>query len=268
MTPLRKAILFAIAILLLAGVAAALDVPPPPSQWYTDQARLLDASSAGMLNAKLRTFEEQSGVQFLIYVFPSLQGEAMEDFTIRCAERWKAGQKKYDNGLILFVFVKERKLRVEVGYGLEPTITDAFASEVIRNYIAPKFKEGDYAGGLNAGADALIAKIRGSEPPVPVEKRTAQPQRSSSRRSGGGVDPVFLLVIAAIFFFFILPLLRRGGRRGGCGGCGGCWPLFIPWGGFGGGGTTFGGGGFGGGGGGGWSGGGGGFGGGGASGGW
>jgi uncharacterized protein len=264
MIPLRRAILFAIATLLLAGAAMALDVPPPPTQWYTDRANLLDASSAGMLNAKLRTFEEQSGAQFLVYVFPSLEGESLEDFTIRCAERWKAGQKKYDNGLILFVFVKERKLRVEVGYGLEPTVTDAFSSEVIRNYIAPGFKSGDYAGGLNAGTDALIAKIRGGEPPVPLEKRTAQPQQSGGRGSGG-FDPVFLLVIVGIFFFFILPLLRRGGGRGGCGGC---WPLFIPWGGFGGGGTTFGGGGFGGGGGGGWSGGGGGFGGGGASGGW
>jgi uncharacterized protein len=263
MTRLRKAILFGMAILLLAGVAAALDVPPPPTQWYTDRANLLDVSSAGMLNSKLRNFEEQSGAQFLIYVFPSLEGEAMEDFTIRCAERWKAGQKKYDNGLILFVFVKERKLRVEVGYGLEPTITDAFSSEVIRNYIAPKFKENDYAGGLNAGADALIAKIRGSEPPVPAGKRAAQPQPSG--QSSGGFNPGFLLFIAAIFFFFILPLLRRGGRRRGCGGC---WPMFVPWGSFGGGGTTFGGGGFGGGGGGGWSGGGGGFGGGGASGGW
>ena len=257
----------AAAALLLALAAApllALDVPPPPSQWFTDAAGLLDASAAGALNQKLAAFEQRSGAQFLIYVFPSLEQEAMEDFTIRCAERWKVGNKKYDNGLILFVFVKERKLRIEVGYGLEPTITDAFSSRVIRDYIAPHFKDGDYAGGLNAGADAVIALIEKKEPPLaPVSgSGSAAPVRP------GASDGVALVILLIIFFVFILPMLRR--RGGGCGGC--FWPLFFMGGGGGrGGGMTFGGGGWGGGGGGGFggfSGGGGSFGGGGASGGW
>ena len=220
---------------------------------------------AAQLDEKLQKFEQEQGVQFIVYTFPSLEGEAVEDFTIRCAEKWKVGNKKYDNGLILFVFVKERKVRVEVGYGLEGTVTDAFSSRVIREYIAPHFQQNDYAGGLNAAADALIAKIKGGEAPVPPVQQ--QPQGGSS----GGIDPFFIFIIVVIFFIFILPMLR-GGRRGrGCGGC--FWPMFF----FPGGGTTFGGrgggwggGGFGGGfgGGGGFSGGGGSFGGGGATGGW
>ena len=242
---------------LFSAAALPLTLPPPPTQWYTDSAGLLDASQAEALNRKLADFEQRSGAQFIIYVFPSLEGEALEDFTIRCAERWKVGNKKYDNGLILFVFVKERKLRIEVGYGLEPTITDAFSSDVIRNEIGPRFKAGDYAGGLNAGADALMARIEHKEAPVaPVRSRASQ------GASPGGADVVGLLFVI-FMIFFIMFLARRGG---GCGGC--LWPLFFMGGR--GGGMTFGGGGWGGGGGGfgGFSGGGGSFGGGGASGGW
>src|SRR5947207_8806721 len=92
---------FFLAILLLFALrAAALDVPPPPAQWFTDTANIVDAGSASALNEKLHNFEQQSGAQFIIYIFPSLEGESMEDFTIRCAEKWKVGNKKYDNGLI------------------------------------------------------------------------------------------------------------------------------------------------------------------------
>src|SRR5438477_8804092 len=158
-------------LFLLAASAAALDIPPPPNTYVTDKAAILSESDAHALNEKLAAFEQRSGAQFIIYIFPTLDGEAMEDFTIRCAEKWKVGNKKYDNGLILFVFVKERKIRIEVGYGLEPTVTDAFSSRVIRQDIAPHFQKGDYAGGLNAAADALIALIEHKEAPVPPVSR-------------------------------------------------------------------------------------------------
>jgi uncharacterized protein len=268
--PFARAVLLLLLALLGASSAFALDIPPTPTQWLVDGAHILNASDAEALNQKLRDFEQTSGVQFIIYTLPSLEGEALDDFSIRAAEKWKIGNKKYDNGLILFVFPQERKMRLEVAYGLESTVTDAYSSRVIREIIAPKFAANDYAGGLNAGADALIARISGKEAPV-------APVSGSGTRRGApsgvsGIDFRFLFFLAIIFLFFILPILRRsGGRRGGCGGCGGCWPLFFFPGG--GGGMTFGGGGFGGGGG--WGGGGGGFsagggsfGGGGASGGW
>jgi uncharacterized protein len=254
-----------------ASAALALDVPPAPREWVTDSAGLLSSADAAALNEKLRAFESRSGAQFIIYTFPALDGDSMEKFTIRCAEQWKAGSKKYENGLILFVFAKERKLRFEVGYGLEPTITDAFSSDVLRNEITPHFKSGDYAGGLNAAVDAVTARIEKTETPHEPISPGAQSgaSSSSSRRARSSINPGTILFFLFIFFFFILPLLSRGRRgRSGCGGC--FWPMFfLPGGGSG---ITYGGGGFGGGGGGwgggGFSGGGGGFGGGGASGGW
>ncbi len=251
--------------LLAAPFLQALDVPPSPTQWFTDRAGIVSPTEADLLNRKLKDFEQQSGAQFIIYVFRSLEGEALEDFTMRCAESWKVGQKKYDNGLILFVFFDDRKARIEVGYGLEGTVTDAFSSRVIRQSIAPAFQRQQYAEGLNAAADALITKIRtGEEPVEPMER---SPGRAREGNRDIGIVPLIFILI--VIFFVVVPMVARGG---GCGGC--LLPLLFSGGGvtFGGGGHRGGfGGGFGGGfsgGGGGFSGGGGGFGGGGASGGW
>ena len=270
MSKYRQFILFPSSfILLLALLAlplAALEVPPPPTRWVTDSAGMLGGTEADLLNSKLADFEQSSGAQFIVYTFESLDGESMEDFTIRCVEAWKVGQKKYDNGLVLFVFEQEQKTRIEVGYGLEGTITDAFSSRVLREFIAPRFEQRDYAGGLNAAADAIINKIRTGEEPVPPLQRPGQGQQASG---GEDIGIIPVLIILFVVFFFIVPMLGGGRRRrGGCNGC--IFPMFFfPGGGggitFGGGGSGFGGGGFGGGG---FSGGGGGFGGGGASGGW
>ncbi|MGZ8830766.1 MAG: TPM domain-containing protein, partial [Thermoanaerobaculia bacterium] len=253
-----------VTLLVTATAAAALDCPPPPTRHYSDKAALLDTAQAEALDGKLADFEQSSGAQFIIYILPSIEGDAIERFTVDCAQKWGVGQKKYNNGLVLFVFVKEKKVRIEVGYGLEGTITDAISSRVIRESIAPHFRQGDWAGGLNAAADAIMAKIRGEEAPVQPLQQRGSGQQQRGGNAFGSIAPV---IIFFVFLFFILPMLRRRG-----GGCGGCWPLFF----LGGGGTTLGGGGWGGGGGGGWGGGGGGgfsggggsFGGGGATGGW
>lgn len=247
----------AVVAALLAAVAfsaIALEVPPSPRQWATDAAGVLSPDEVARLNDKLRGFEERTGAQLIIYVFRSLEGDSLEAFSIRAAEKWRAGQAKADNGLMILVFIEDRKVRVEVGYGLEGTITDAVSAQTIRNYLSPHFQQGDYAGGLNAAADALMARIEGKEPPQPV----AQPAPEYGVSPQQSLWPIIFLLI---FIFVVLPMLRRSG-------CG-CLPfLFFP----GGGGTTFGGGGWSGGGGfgggGGFSGGGGGFGGGGASGSW
>ena len=245
-------------LLLAAHSLFALEVPPPPDRWFTDRAGVVPTTEAAILDTKLKNFEQESGAQFIIYIFPSIEGESIEDFTIRCVERWKVGQKKYDNGLVLFVFIQERKVRVEVGYGLEGTITDAVSRRVIEEQIGPHFRGGNYAAGLNAAADEIMRRIRTGEKPVEPLQPTGQP----AQRDPSGIDIETVIFIIVIFVFFILPMFSR--RRSGCGGC---IPIFLP---FGGGGVTFGGGGFSGGfgGGGGFSGGGGSFGGGGATGGW
>ena len=250
---MRARVVSVLLLFAVATTALALDVPPPPTTFVTDKAGILNGSDAQALNDKLAAFEQRSGAQFIIYLFPSLEGEALEDFTIRCAEKWKVGNKKFDNGLILFVFAKEQKIRIEVGYGLESTITDAFSRRVIEQYIRPHFQQSDYAGGLNAAADAIIAQVEHTTPPV------APVQRSSRGRSTSAGAPLFTI----LFWIVVILIILFTSRGRGC-----FWPLFF----MGGGGRTFGGGGWSGGGGGGgfggFSGGGGSFGGGGASGGW
>ena len=248
MSPRRRVSLFA-AALLSALQAFALEIPPAPTQWVTDTAGLLNSADLQALNEKLRAFEQRSGAQFIIYIFRSLEGESLEDFTIRAAERWKVGQKKYDNGLILFVFVNDRRTRIEVGYGLEGTITDAYASRVLRQTLGPYFQRGDYAGGLNAAADQIIARIEGKEAPVPT-RRAEEGEPYSLDCS----DIFFILFIFLMVIFVFtraagsgcwLPLVWPGGVTFGSGGWsgGGGWSSGGGFGGFSGGGGSFGGGG-------------------------
>lgn len=242
------------ALILFAATALALEVPRPPAQWVTDGAGIL-GPGAQALNDKLRAFEERTGHQFIIYTLPSLEGDSLERFTIEAAEKWRVGQAKYDNGLILFVFPEDRKARIEVGYGLEGSVTDALSSRVLRETMIPRFQQGDYYGGIDAAADQLIAFIEKGEEPVPVPRRGG-PQQVQI--------PFWVFLLIPIIVIFVLgPAAQRGCFGPAC-----LFP-FI----FGGGGSTWGGrggygGGFGGGGFGGFSGGGGGFGGGGASGSW
>jgi uncharacterized protein len=109
-----------------------------------------------------------------IAIFPSLEGESLEDYSIRLAQQWRVGQKGLDDGLILLVFVKERKVRVEVGYGLEPTITDVVFARIIRETIAPRFREGQYAAGLEAAVAAVFERIAAKESPVRRQPRGRQ----------------------------------------------------------------------------------------------
>jgi len=247
--------------LVPARTAFALDVPKLSAR-VNDYANLLPADAEKRLEDRLAAYEQASGSQFAVLTIESLEGDPLEDFSIRVVEQWKLGEKKQDNGLLLLVAKQDRKVRIETGYGLEGSITDAVSSRVIRNQIAPAFRSGDYAGGISSAMESLMTVASGGKLDLP-ERAQAQPQRR--KRS---FDPGILLFV--IFGIpFLLPLLARGrrsGRRGG-GFYGGYYG--GGFGGFGGGGGCGGGGGgFGGGGGGFGGGGGGGFGGGGASGSW
>lgn len=212
---------------------------------------MLAPEQRGWLERRLEAHERQTGSQVVVVIFPSLEGESLEDVSIRLAQQWKIGQKGRDTGVILLVFVNDRRLRIEVGYGLEGRLTDALADSIIRNEIAPRFREGGYAAGIDAGLSAIFKAIAGE-------------YRPARRPPAGDV-----LAPAAVLAFFVLVLAlmalgavasrhgRRVGRHGYTGGPAGWYP--VGGGGFGGG---FGGGG------GGFSGGGGSFGGGGASGRW
>ena len=224
-----------------------------------DYAGALQPAERERLEAALAASERATGAQMVIAVFASLEGESLEDYSIRLAQQWRIGQKSLDNGLILLVFLKERKVRVEVGYGLEPTITDVVAAQIIRERIAPRFREGRYAAGLEGAVAAVFERIETGGSPT-----RAKPQGPQVPLVGLVGFLGILGVIAVILFQEAFSSRRFLQRNGYTGGRGGFVPPVIftpPWGG--------GWGGRGGGGGGGFSGGGGGgFGGGGASGSW
>ena len=260
-----------VALAVLAASAPALadrydeQIPPKPARYVTDRADVLGPGGAEALNAKLEQFERDTSNQVLVWIDRKIpEGFTLEDFTVRAGQKWGAGQKQEDNGAILFVFTEDRKMRIEVGYGLEGVLPDVTAQRILDNEVRPRFRAGDFPGGVNAGADAIMAAIRGEY------KGTGT--TVDERRRGGSAE-MSTCGMAAIFFFvfILLPILMRRKRafrtHGGRG-----WWSSGGWGGWGGGGWSgggFGGGGGGwGGGGGGFSGGGGSFGGGGASGSW
>ena len=207
------------------------------------------------LTTKLAALEQKTGDQLVVVTLPDLQGMDIQDYGYQLGRAWGIGQKGKDNGVLFIVAPTLHKVRIEVGYGLEPVMTDAMSSVIIQTQVLPKFRSGDYDGGVEAGADAIVQQL-GLDP----ETAKANVQAAEQRPAAPPFRvPIFLIIL--LVFFIIRAVM--GGRRGGGGGSG-LWALPFLF--MGGGGYR--GGGFGGGGGGGFSGGGGSFGGGGASGGW
>ncbi len=256
-------------LLALAGVALAQNLPQLTGR-VVDQAELLDPAQEQALTAKLEALERTTSRQLVVVTVPDLQGYSVEDFGYALGQSWKIGQAEADNGAILLVAVNDRKMRIEVGDGLEGILPDALAWIIIRDQITPRFKANDYPGGISAGVDAIVEQLQA--PPNVQEERAlaaaAEQRESNNSDDDGWIVP--LIFWGLIIFFVILPAIfrRKYGksyrrrRRGG-------WGPVIIWGGSGSGssGSSWGGGGGGGWGGGGISGGGS-FGGGGASGGW
>jgi uncharacterized protein len=153
-----------IQIVLLLGFItmplAALDVPPLRGH-VNDYANMLSPSTLHSLEYLLTEFEKNESTQIVILTIPSLQGAVLEEFSIKVAEKWKIGQKKLDNGVIFLVSKNDRKMRIEVGYGLEGKLTDLLAGRIIDNDIKPFFKKGDYDAGISAGAHAIIRAVKG-----------------------------------------------------------------------------------------------------------
>lgn len=234
-------------LVLAAAPLAALQVPPTPTRYVTDLAGVV-AGDGAEAEARLAALEQQTGHQVIAVIFRSLEGEALEDYTVRCAEAWRVGRKGLDDGVILFAFVDDRRMRLEVGYGLEGTIPDAVASRLLRNVVRPRFAEGDYGGGVVALADALARLFRGEPPPAERERHSSP------------LPFLIMLVLVLVLLSVAGRASRYGGRRGGWGGRRGGGGIYWGGSGWGGGGGWSGGGGF--------SAGGGGFGGGGASGSW
>src|SRR3984893_7438583 len=161
---MRLSRLHVLALLLCAAAVAwaALPIPPAPDRRINDYAGALSAEDRARLEDKLRAREQGSRNQVVVAIFRSLEGESLEDYSIRLAQAWRIGQKGLDNGGIFLIFLDDRKTRIEVGYGLEGSLTDAVTSSILRDVVAPRFRSGQLADGIAAGLDAIDRAIAGT----------------------------------------------------------------------------------------------------------
>jgi uncharacterized protein len=197
-------------VLCLAGatlLSAAEVIPPKPAAYFNDYANVVPKERALALNEKLAQFERDSSNQILVVVYPKMESDSdVFDYSYRVKEQWGVGQKGKNNGAVLFVFVQDRKMFLHVNYGLEGVLPDITAKDITEHVIKPRFKTGDYAGGLEAGINAIIQATRGE---YKGSGKTVQESRSKAPSSGCG--PLGFLILLIV----VLSLMRLGRRRGG-----------------------------------------------------
>jgi len=238
-------------------------IPPAPTDYVTDSAHALSSSTKQNLETELRAFNAKTGDQILVWIGESTDGEPLENWTVDAAEKWKVGRKGLDNGAVLFVFMRDRRTRIEVGYGLEPVLTDAKSANILEQ-MTPRMRSGDVDGAISGAVDEILTVVDPTYA-VPSPQATAESSDSSDTVAGLVIFGIFLVIVVGLIVAIVVTIARRGKRHGDWLDS---WMFVGPMGMGGGGGSFFGGGGSWGGGVGGFSGGGGGFGGGGASGGW
>ena len=248
MTKLARTILSLVALLFL-GNAAQAQTFPKFSGFVVDAADVLPPETEAELTAKLDALQRETKRQLVVATIPDLQGYPLEDYGNRLLRAWGVGLKDVNNGAILFIAPNEpaghRGPRIEVGYGLEPILTDALSSIIINEQMMPRLKAGDVSGAMTAGTDAIVAQLRAApeeakartDAAVAEFDRTHQVQRKQSGRSGGSNGiPFGLIFWGVILLFVVLPMLGRGfggrGRRGPWGGRryrsgGSDWPIVL-----------------------------------------
>ena len=235
-----RSLVAGVALVLTVGLQAAEVIPPAPRNHFNDNAGIVARSVAAQLNAQLAQFERETSNQIVVAIYPRMQSESsIEDYTVRVAQAWGVGQRERKNGAVLFVFSEDRRLFIQVGYGLEGVLPDALCKRIIEDEILPRFREGNWAGGLAAGVQAMMAATRGEYQGTGGLAAT----RGQGRGSPVGWAPLVFVLLMLMFSFRAArrgSVYSRRGRRGiwvhpgGWGGRGG---------GFGGGGTFSGGGG-------------------------
>ena len=225
-----RRILLALALFLLQpgwGGQAASALPPPPSHWVTDGAGFLSPPVQQSLDQRLGRYQQATGHQVLVWIGGSTGEAPLEDWAVRTFAAWKVGRKGMDDGLVLFILAQDRKLRIEVGYGLEGQLPDALAARIIRETITPRLGTGDWDGAASAGVDQILTTLGG-------ETQSASEQsRSTGQRNANplGLGQIILFSILGLVFLLVLithPSLAigllfsilSGGRGGGSGGDG------------------------------------------------
>src|SRR3954451_1542654 len=195
MSAIRASVL---ALLLAFAFAALADVAVPPlTGRVVDKTATLSSSDIASLDNTLRDFEARKGSQVAVLIVPTTQPETIEQYSIRVAEAWKIGRKKIDDGAILVVAKDDRKLRIEVGYGLEGALTDATSKRIIDEIITPHFRSGDFSGGISAGIDRILRIIDGEKLPAPAQSEPSRGMQQSWLMDH--IDPLNPFMIFAIF---------------------------------------------------------------------
>jgi uncharacterized protein len=198
-SPKALCILIALPFLfLLSHAVQALDIPPRPTARVNDYASIMSPEAKARLETQLAQFEKDTSNQIVVAIFPSLEDESIEDFTNNLFTQWKLGQKDRNNGALLVVFMKEKKVRIEVGYGLEGVLTDAVSSQIIRNELAPEFRAGNPDAGIEKAVLAIEKATRGEYKGIP----------KNDQGSGMGWG-------TAILLFFIIMLVIYGMSQSG-----------------------------------------------------
>jgi uncharacterized protein len=216
--------------LALAATAQAQDYPPRPQGPVYDGADMLSPATEAALDQRLRAYNRETGRALIVATIPSLNGNQLESYATGLFANWGIGGEKRDQGLLLLIARDDRKIRIEVGYGLHPYFGGIMAGRVIRNVITPRFKEGDFDGGVVAGIDAITAHLAKTPAEAAAIEEAA---RTAEAQEGGGGDGFpfgFLIWLAFIGFFIVLPAIARGGRRyRGGGGVGSAVGNVIMW---------------------------------------
>jgi uncharacterized protein len=195
------ALLLCWAFVTFAQVSALAQVPVPPlTGRVVDQTGTLSSGDIDALTRKLKDFETRKGSQIAVLIVPTTQPEEIEQFSIRVAEAWKIGRKKIDDGAILLVAKNDRKLRIEVGYGLEGALTDVTSKRIIDEIITPKFRSGDFAGGISDGVDRIISVVDGEPLPAPPQHTQSSSSSNSNTNWFAFFNPTNPFVIIGVLF--------------------------------------------------------------------
>ncbi|WP_394652857.1 TPM domain-containing protein [uncultured Sphingomonas sp.] len=217
MTHALHRFMLALALLLVAAVPASAQTLPKFTGFVVDDANVLPPDVEVSLTQKLDQLQKDTKRQVVVATVPSLQGYPIEEFGNKLIRAWGVGLKDANNGAILLVAPNDRKVRIEVGYGLEPFLTDAFSSVTINQQVLPRFKAGDMPGGIVAGTDAIIAQLRASpeEQQAKLDAAVKQfDQANKAQRRGGGGFPLAIVFWGMVVAFVLLSFARRGkGRR-------------------------------------------------------
>ena len=228
--------LFFLLVVFATAISAAVSVPPQPPNYVVDLAGIIDSNAEASLNAYLKELELKTSAQMVVLTITSLDGEAIEEFSLNLAhDQWKLGRKGKDNGLLLLVSMQDRKYRFEVGYGLEAILPDSLVGSIGRQYLVPNFKKGDYSTGILTASLAVINTIAtdagvtlGDLPRMEVRRGYGNVGMKDPSPMGKLLSLLFIVVMIYFFirhprlaFFLLMMTMMGGGRRSGWSGGGG-----------------------------------------------